>query len=66
MVNIDATILDEKPKIAQHIEKMIYNISQILTIESSRINIKATTEESLGFTGRKEGISAYAVASVKK
>lgn len=66
VVNIDATIVAEQPKIAQHIEKMIYNISQILTIESSRINIKATTEESLGFTGRKEGISAYAVASVKK
>jgi 2-C-methyl-D-erythritol 4-phosphate cytidylyltransferase/2-C-methyl-D-erythritol 2,4-cyclodiphosphate synthase len=66
VVNIDATIVAEQPKIAQHIEKMIYNISQILTIEPSRINIKATTEESLGFTGRKEGISAYAVASVKK
>ena len=66
LVNIDATIVIQQPKIAPHIDKMINNISKILKIEQSRINIKATTEEKLGFTGSMDGVSAHAVVSVKK
>ena len=66
VVNIDATIVIQQPKIAPYIEKMICNICKILDIEQSRINIKATTEEKLGFTGSMEGVSAHAVVSVKK
>ena len=66
LVNIDATIVIQQPKIAPHIDKMVNNISKILKIEQSRINIKATTEEKLGFTGSMDGVSAHAVVSVKK
>ena len=66
VVNIDATVVLQKPKIASYVDQMIENISKILNIEQGRINIKATTEEKLGFTGREEGVSAHAVASVKK
>ena len=66
IVNIDATVVLQKPKIAPYIEQMIHNISSILGIEQGRINIKATTEEQLGFTGSGEGASAHAVALVKK
>lgn len=66
VVNIDATVVLQKPKIASYVDQMIENISKILDIEQGRINIKATTEEKLGFTGHEEGASAHAVASVKK
>ena len=66
IVNIDATLVLQRPKVAPFIDSMIGNISNILGLEQGRINIKATTEEHLGFTGRGEGISAHAVASVKK
>ena len=66
IVNIDATIVMQAPKVAGYIDGMINNIAKTLMIESGRINIKATTEERLGFTGREEGVSAHAVASVKK
>ena len=66
VVNIDATIVIQQPKIAPHIENMINNICEILGIEPGRVNIKATTEEKLGFTGSMEGVSAHAVVSVKK
>ena len=66
VVNIDATLVIQRPKIAPFIEMMIHNIANILKIESGRINIKATTEEHLGFTGREEGVCAHAVVSVKK
>ena len=62
VVNIDATIVLQKPKIAPYIEKMIGNVAQILELNADRINIKATTEEHLGFTGRCEGMAAHAVA----
>ncbi len=61
IVNIDATLIMQKPKVAPFIEKMIGNIAFCLNCNESRINIKATTEEKLGFTGREEGISAHAV-----
>lgn len=64
--NIDATIVMQSPKIAPYVEHMVLNISKILGIESGRVNIKATTEEHLGFTGRLEGVSAHAVVTLKK
>ena len=59
--NIDTTIVAQQPKIGPHIESMTTNISETLKINSTQINIKATTTERLGFTGREEGIAAYAV-----
>ena len=66
VVNVDATLVLQKPKIAPFIGKMKTNISKILDIDEGRVNVKATTEEHLGFTGRCEGVSAHAVAMVKK
>lgn len=59
--NIDATIIAQAPKMRPHIDTMRENIAKALEIEISQVNIKATTEEGLGFTGRGEGISAQAV-----
>lgn len=66
IVNIDATLVMQRPKIAPYTFEMVDNISRILKIERGRVNIKATTEEKLGFTGREEGACAYAIATVKK
>ena len=65
ILNIDSTIIAEKPKMAPHIEMMRNNISVALGISVSDINIKATTEEGLGFTGRHEGISAQSICLIK-
>lgn len=62
--NIDSTIIAQKPKMAPHIEQMRRNISDTLGLDISRVNVKATTEEGLGFTGTGEGISAQAVALI--
>ena len=62
--NIDATIIAQAPKMAPHIPAMRKNIAQVLVIQLDQINIKATTEEWLGFTGRKEGISSQAVCTI--
>lgn len=62
--NIDATIIAQKPKMSSHIERMRENISSALGIDSGCINIKATTEEGMGFTGTGEGISSMAAASI--
>ncbi len=59
--NIDATIIAQRPKMAPHISKMRENIANTLGLELNQVNIKATTEEGLGFTGSGEGISAQAV-----
>ncbi len=59
--NIDATIIAQKPKLAAYLPEMVKNIAEALGIEEDRINIKATTEEGLGFTGAGQGISANAV-----
>lgn len=59
--NIDATVICERPKISPYVEEMIENIAHALKINNDRINIKGTTTEKLGFTGRKEGIAAEAV-----
>lgn len=62
--NIDATIIAQKPKMAPHIPKMRENIAEALGIKISQLNIKATTEEGLGFTGQGEGISSQAICSL--
>lgn len=59
--NIDATIIAQKPKMAPYIEKMRENIASTLQIEVSQVNVKATTEEGLGFTGEGKGISSQAI-----
>lgn len=59
--NIDATIIAQKPKMAPYREMMMENVARALKIERNQINIKATTEEGLGFTGAGEGISAQAI-----
>ena len=59
--NIDATIIAQKPKMAPHILKMRENMAAALNIELNQINVKATTEEGLGFTGTGEGISSQAI-----
>lgn len=66
LINVDATLVAQKPKLAEHIPKMVKKISEILRVETERVNVKATTEEGLGFTGRGEGIAAYAVVLVEK
>lgn len=62
--NIDATIIAQKPKMRPHIEQMRENIAKALLIDASQVNIKATTEEGLGFTGAMEGIAAQAICSL--
>ena len=64
--NVDATIVAQAPKLAPHIEEMAQNIANVLKVERDQINVKATTEERLGFTGSGEGMSAYAVAGLEK
>ncbi len=59
--NIDATVIAQKPKLRPYIDQMIKNIADTLKINIDQVNVKATTEEHLGFTGREEGISAQAV-----
>lgn len=59
--NIDATIVAQEPKMAPHIEKMRENMAEALQIEIGQMNVKATTEEGLGFTGEKLGISSQAI-----
>ena len=66
VVNIDATVVLQKPKLLPYIETMRSNIAFALNVDPSEINVKATTEEKLGFTGREEGISAHAVALISK
>lgn len=64
IINVDATVIAEAPKIAPYIPEMRKNIASALYIDVSCISIKATTEEGLGFTGKKEGIAALAVALI--
>lgn len=66
IVNIDATVLAQAPKLRPYMDQMRENISKTLSIAISQINIKATTEEGLGFTGRKEGMAAHAVSLIEK
>lgn len=64
--NVDCTIIAQKPKISPYIDKMRENIAEDLESDISRINVKATTEEGLGFTGERLGIAAHAVALIVK
>ena len=66
IVNVDATVIAQRPKLSPHIDKMRQNIAFVLNTEKERVNVKATTEEHLGFTGREEGISAHAVVLLEK
>ena len=59
--NVDATIIAQTPKMAPHISQMVANIAADLRLEESAVNVKATTTEQLGYTGRSEGIAAQAV-----
>ena len=61
MENVDATIIAQAPRMAPHLSAMVANIASDLRIDTGRVNVKATTTEGLGFTGRGEGIAAQAV-----
>ena len=65
-ITIDATIVAQKPKLSDNIPRMVKEIAKALEIEAEKVNVKATTTEGLGFTGREEGIAAYAVALVEE
>lgn len=64
--NADCTVIAQAPKLAPHIQKMRENIAAVIGCDVSDVNVKATTEEKLGFTGRLEGISAHAVCLIFK
>ena len=64
--NIDSTIIAQKPKMAPHLENMRKNISEALNINIDQINVKATTEEGLGFTGEGKGISSQSICLLTK
>ncbi|WP_031587573.1 2-C-methyl-D-erythritol 2,4-cyclodiphosphate synthase [Selenomonas bovis] len=63
--NIDATVVAQRPKLMAYIPQMVTNIARILAVPEDAVNVKATTEEQLGFTGSGEGISSYAVAGIE-
>ncbi|MDD2364571.1 MAG: 2-C-methyl-D-erythritol 2,4-cyclodiphosphate synthase [Desulfuromonadaceae bacterium] len=65
LANLDATIIAQMPKMAPHIQSMRENIARVLKADVSKVNVKATTEEGLGFTGVGEGIAAHAVVLLK-
>lgn len=64
--NIDATIIAQKPKMRPYIDEMRQNIADVLHLEPDQVNVKATTEEGLGFTGAGEGISSQAICAIEK
>ena len=64
--NVDATVLAQKPKLKDHLAQMAENIAQDLGVEASRVNVKATTEEGLGFTGSLEGMACHAVCLLEE
>ena len=64
--NVDATVLAQRPKLAPHIPAMRDNLAQVMGVSPDRVNVKATTEEGLGFTGSGEGMAAHAVALIEK
>ncbi len=63
--NLDATVIAQAPKLSTHIEEIRTNLAHAIGCQVSQISVKATTEEKLGFTGRKEGIAAHAVCLLK-
>jgi 2-C-methyl-D-erythritol 2,4-cyclodiphosphate synthase len=66
IVHIDSTIVAQEPQLSPHVEKMRENIAEVLKINTDQVSVKATTTEGLGFTGRKEGIAAYAVVLMER
>jgi 2-C-methyl-D-erythritol 2,4-cyclodiphosphate synthase len=64
LVNLDVTIIAQEPKLAPHISQMKANIAKTMKVSLGRLNIKATTEEGLGFTGKSEGIAVHCVCIV--
>ena len=64
--NIDVTMIAQRPKLKPHIPQMRANIARVLNLDESRVNVKATTEEHLGFTGREEGLSCHAVCLLEE
>lgn len=64
--NVDATVIAQKPRLAAYLPQMVSNIARVLGVAENRINVKATTEERLGFTGAGEGIAAHAVALLEE
>ena len=66
VVNVDATVIAQAPKLSPYIEKMTENVAEVLKTDVGNVNIKATTEEHMGFTGAGEGIAAHAVCIIKK
>ena len=64
--NIDATVIAQRPKLAPYIPEMKKNIARVLGIQEGQVNVKATTEEGLGFTGSGEGISSQAICMLEK
>lgn len=64
--NVDATVLAQRPKLAPHIPLMRDNLARAMGVDPGRVNVKATTEEGLGFTGSGEGMAAHAVALIEK
>lgn len=66
MGNVDATVIAQSPKLSPYIDQIKKNIAEDLSTNEQNVNVKATTEEHLGFTGRSEGISAHAVCIIVK
>lgn len=66
VVNIDATVCAEKPKLNPYVPQMCECMASVMGIDADCVSVKATTTEKLGFTGRREGISAYAVCLIEK
>ena len=64
--NIDVTMIAQRPKLMHHIPQMVVNIADAVGIDASRVNVKATTEEKLGFTGTGEGMSCHAVCLLEE
>jgi 2-C-methyl-D-erythritol 2,4-cyclodiphosphate synthase len=66
VVNVDATVICERPRLAPHVGRMAERLGQGLGISSERVNVKATTNEGMGFIGRGEGIAALAVTQIER
>jgi len=64
--NVDTTVVLEKPKLKEYLNKMVINVADMLEVDRDRINIKATTNEGMGFIGRGEGVAAFAVVLIEE
>lgn len=64
--NADSTVVLERPRLREHIPAMVANIAALLAVGPDRVNVKASTNEGMGFTGRSEGVAAFAVVTMKR